>query len=152
MEEYIKKDHGTDDGVSGKFVMEMMLLLARLVGAILGVVVIVTGLKLAVKVFVLLYDGIFTPQLVADPLAAWAEAVGGSQLDIIVQGSTLHGAEVVSLAALGFCIVMMISISLGLVKAGGKVLYWVFPERRAKKPPTSLKSRNAPPPPITHLS
>jgi hypothetical protein len=118
-----------DDNVGFQHVFEFF----KLVGVLLGMVCIVIGLVFAVKIFMLVYGVLETPENMLSLLERWAEALGGEELKFNFEGSVVPLANVVAAGILGSSALILALISLGLITAGAKLVSWILFDRETIK-------------------
>jgi hypothetical protein len=125
---------GSYDDVGTGLGMAAILRFALAAAAFLGVLVIVLGIVYAIRTFDLIYTTVSTgPEAFGASLQKWSAAVGGDQLNFIIDGTTYHAAPIVALAVLGVATLVLVSISMRLILTGAKVVSWTLGDREAIK-------------------
>ena len=122
-----------NEEVGVSFSMQSFLQLIRAVGAIFGIIVIIIGLVYATRMFGLVFSVLNSPAIFQAHLDKWVEAVGGGELDVIVAGTTYHGARMVAIMILGGGTFILAWISIGLITVGAKTVSWTLSDREAVK-------------------
>jgi hypothetical protein len=137
---------GSYDDVGTGLGMASVLRFALAVAAFLGVLVIVLGIVYAVRTFDLVYSTVSAgPEAFESSIQKWAAAVGGEQLDFVIDGTTYHAAPVVALAVLGVGTLVLVWISMRLILTGAKVVSWTLGDREAiKQMIAQVSSRGGP--------
>lgn len=105
----------------------------RVVGAALGVVVIVVGLTYAMRMFGVVYGHLQSPEGVDPLLRKWAVAVGGEKLTLRLGEASYHGANVLAVMVLGGGTFILTWIAMGLMLTGAKILAWTTGDLAAVK-------------------
>ena len=127
MREYRQVDEGPS------FSLQSLLQIIRAVGAILGVIAIIIGLVYATRVFALVFTALQAPETFQVHLDKWATVVGGDELDVVIGGTTYHGARIIAIMVLGGGSTILAWISMGFIRAGAKTLSWTLSDREAVK-------------------
>jgi hypothetical protein len=126
------RDYGQKrDGNS--FSMQTVLRILRAVSAVLGIIAIIIGLMYATQMFTLLFSALQEPDSIHTYLEKWTEAVGGEELDIVIDGTTYPCANAIAITVLGGIVVCLAWISMGLILTGAKVVSWTLSDREAIK-------------------
>lgn len=126
------KDYGrenADTSFNGQFLLQVL----RAVGAVLGVIAIVTGLVYATRMFAVIFNTLHSPEVFQAHLEKWVAAVGGAQLDVVVGGIVIHVASLFAILVLGGGAAMLAWIAMGLILAGAKTMAWILGDREAVK-------------------
>ena len=127
MREYRPVDEGP------LFTLHSLLQIIRAIAAILGVIAIGIGLVYTTRVFDAVFTALHAPGAFQAHLDKWMLAVGGEQLDIVIAGTTYHGARSIAIMVLGSGATILAWISMGLVLAGAKTVSWTLSDREAVK-------------------
>lgn len=106
---------------------------ARVVGAILGAIAILIGLVYATRIFGLVFDALHKPEAFQAYLDKWAVAVGGPELDVVIDGATVHCARTTGLIVIGCGTAILAWIAMGFMVAGAKIIAWTVGDRQAVK-------------------
>ena len=131
MKDYARPDRKGEDTPS--FDMESVAVFGRLAATVLGLIVIVVGLVYAAKIFVSIYDTLWAPETLKAPLAKWADAVGGEDLDVELEGQTYHAARGLAVLVVVVFNLILAWISMGIMLTGAKIVSWTSSEREAVK-------------------
>ena len=105
----------------------------RIAGAVIGVIAMAFGLIYVTRVFSVLFTALRYPEKNKALIDGWIAAVGGNELDIVISGTTCHGANVVAVAVLGGGATVLAWLALALVLAGAKTISWTLSDREAVK-------------------
>jgi hypothetical protein len=103
----------------------------RVAAAALGVVAIIIGLVYATRVFGMAFTALRDPVGFGEHVEQWVAAVGGDQLDIVVENVTLRPARPVALMVLGGGTAILAWIAIGITLAGAKTLSWTLGDGEA---------------------
>jgi len=126
------RDYGQKrDGNS--FSMHTVLQILRAMSAVLGIVTIIIGVIYAAQIFSLLARALQEPDSIHTYLEIWTEAVGGDELDIVIDGTIYPCANAIAITVLGGIAVCLAWISMGLILTGAKVVSWTLSDREAVK-------------------
>ncbi len=127
------KDHGHEkQGIS--ISPQMWWPYVRALGAVIGVVVMVTGVAYAARIFNWIMDTLRAPDHFQPVLGGWVKALGGEQLDMVLEnGARIPVATLLAVVILGVGATLLIRISLGLITAGAKTLSCMLGDREAIK-------------------
>lgn len=115
------------------FNMQSFLQLIRATVAILGIIAIIIGLTYATRMFGLIYTTLQAPEAFQVHLDTWVAAVGGEELNIVVEGTTYPGARVVAIIVLGGGAAILAWIAMGFIRTGAKTVSWILGDREAVK-------------------
>jgi hypothetical protein len=118
---------------SNSFSLQPLFQIIRALGALFGMAIMLVGVVCVARVFSLIYRALHAPVTLQALLREWTEAVGGAQLDIIVAGTTLHGANYVALGVLGGGGTVLAWIGMGLIVAGAKTVSLTLSDHEAIK-------------------
>lgn len=127
MKDYEPPSHGV------AFSMESLLQGIRAIAAVLGVIAVIIGVVYATRTFHLIYTALSGPETFQASLDQWASAVGGKELDVVIDGSTYPGAKIVAIIVLGGGAAILAWISMGLIVTGAKAICWTLGDREAVK-------------------
>jgi len=105
----------------------------RLVATGLGIVAVLVGLVCAVAIFAEIYGTAKDPASIEDTLAQWAEAIGGTAIQVEIDGESFPVARAAAVAVLGVTGVMLCWLAVGIMLAGAKVVSWTSGDYRAAK-------------------
>lgn len=105
----------------------------RLVVTILGIIVILVGLWLAIKIFGAIYSAATGPEAFAPTIKQWTEAVGGEKLKLTYTGGELQLAPVLAILFLGGSGFLLTWLAMGIMLTGAKIIAWTSGEREAIK-------------------
>lgn len=110
-----------------------LLQFIRALAAILGLISIIIGLTYATRMFSLGLETLRSPEIFQVHLDKWAEAVGGEDLNVMIEGTTLDVARGVALLILGGGATILAWISLAFISIGAKTVSWTLSDHEAIK-------------------
>ena len=113
--------------------MQTLLYGLRAAGAVIGLITMGVGLTYTLKLLALILDALKHPEKVERLLTMWQDALGGEQLDLIVQDVSVHTGPLLAIAVLGGLTLLLPKISIALITAGAKVLAETLGDREAVK-------------------
>jgi len=67
------------------------------------------------------------------PLAKWTDAVGGEDLDVVLEGQTYHAARGLAVLVVVVFNLILAWIAMGIMLTGAKIVSWTSSEREAVK-------------------
>jgi hypothetical protein len=109
--------------------------LVRGIGAAIGLIMMVTGIVYAVRLFRWIYEGVKSPERITDLIRRWGDGLGGGEsieLDLgelgMIPLSDLVGGLIVGLATL-----VLVRIALLFITEGSKVIQNALGEKEAIK-------------------
>lgn len=105
----------------------------RAVGGLFGLLVILVGLICSIRVFGLIMDGLQSPDNFGVQFDKWVEAVGGSEWDLVLGETTIHGARFIAFGVIGVGTLILVGLSLTLLKAGANVIKLTVGDKDAVK-------------------
>ena len=103
----------------------------RLCASAVGIVTILIGLWLALKLFGTIAQGLRTPDAFSETWKQWAAVVGGDGLKLKVGEQEAAFAPAASVAAVGMGLSLLTWLSLGIMLTGAKIVAWASGEREA---------------------
>ena len=105
----------------------------RLAASAVGIVVILVGLWLAIRLFGAVAEGLQSPEAHRETLRQWAAVVGDKGIKIKVGEQEFDLAPAIALAAVGLGLVLLTWLSLGVMLTGAKIVSFASGEREAVK-------------------
>ena len=94
----------------------------KAVGGLFGLLIIMVGLFCAIRVFGMIAEALRSPDEFGVQFEKWVEAVGGSQMDLVLGENTLHLARFVALGVVGVGTLILSGISFALIRTGAQVI------------------------------
>ncbi|MCL4693463.1 MAG: hypothetical protein KJ060_13260 [Candidatus Hydrogenedentes bacterium] len=105
----------------------------RFGGAIIGIVLIVTGVTFVLKIFGVIVTTLNNPGNIRTLVADWAQLIGNENLTIVFEGDEVALAPVIAIGILACGGLVLASISIQLITNGAKVISITLGEREAIK-------------------
>lgn len=105
----------------------------RLCASVVGIVTILIGLWLALKLFGAVAEGLRSPDAFSETWKQWAAVVGGDGLKLKIGEEEVAFAPAASVAAVGMGLCLLTWLSLGVMLTGAKIVAWASGEREAVK-------------------
>jgi hypothetical protein len=105
----------------------------RFAASAVGIVTMLVGLWLAVKLFGAIAEGLQSPEAYRNSIEQWTALVGGDELKVKLGEQPVALAPIIALAAIGLGLVLLTWLSLGIMLAGAKIVSWSSGEREAVK-------------------
>ena len=105
----------------------------RLAASAVGIVTILIGLWLAIKLFGAIAEGVQSPEAYRDTIQQWTALVGGDALKIKAGEQEFALGPIVALAAVGLGLVLLTWLSLGVMLTGAKIVSYNSGDREAVK-------------------
>ena len=103
----------------------------RIVSAAVGLIVILVGLGYTVRLLNAAFRVLGAPDGAAPAVTAWAEALGGESLNIVVPDHTYPGARVAAMLALGGGAVFLGWLATTVMAVGARIIVWTTTDREA---------------------
>lgn len=110
---------------------EMLRAGFRAVAALLGVVLILTGVYFAVELFSLGYAAVSEPDRFRTVIDRWAEFIGGEQEEFVFNPQFKVSPRVFAFFALGGWAVFMIWLCQMVITSGARIVYWMGTDANA---------------------
>ena len=126
------RDYGRGED-SGSFDMEVFFQMVRLLGAIVGIVIIIVGFAFAVGIYRRIAATLGAPGGFKEVLEEWIRIVGGNDLNLVVGEKEFHCANILGVLILGGGGLVLAWIAMGLILTGAKVASWMLSDREAIK-------------------
>jgi len=105
----------------------------RIVGSVIGLVVLVVGVFFAIRLFGAIYATLSDPTPKEQIVEKWAQFVGGDELNVVVQDRTYRPARQVAIFCLGLGTFLLVWVTLGIAAAGAKIISLTASDREAIK-------------------
>lgn len=100
----------------------------RLVIAFIGLICMIIGIMMIIKVFNLFYAFLAGPSTLAATFDAWAKALGGNELAVDINGKSHPLARVLTVVILCVGSVFLTYLSTGVMTTGAKMIHHVSDE------------------------
>ncbi len=114
-------------------IMDTVLQVIRLCGAVIGLVLIVTGLVFALKLFGVIATTLNTPGNLQGLVEQWSRLVGNDSLKAVYEGQTMELGPLVAVGILGVGGLVLVSIAFRLITVGANVISITVGEKEAIK-------------------
>jgi hypothetical protein len=123
----------TNTSTSSSFSMQSALQGFRVMGALLGIIAMITGLVYTSKLFTMVLYVLKTPDAAHSIFKNWATALGDNQLILTVQGDSFDMTLIATLLIVGTGALLLTYIALTLITTGAKILSWTLGDKEAIK-------------------
>lgn len=117
----------------GSFSLQSVLKIIRAAGALLGVVAILIGLVYVTRMFTMVFNALHNPDGFRLYLEKWVAAIGGQEMDFIVDGIQYHSSTILAIAVIGVGVILLVWLSMALILAGAKTVSWLLSDRDAMR-------------------
>ena len=114
-------------------VVETIKTIISLLATILGLVVIIIGLKYAMDMFQLIFTILKSPAYLAGVIHQMAESIGGSAVDLKLEGRAVPLANIMALMVYCCGALLMAWLTLVMMHTGAKIVSLTAGDRRAVK-------------------
>ncbi len=105
----------------------------RLIATLTGILTILLGLWLAVKLFGAIAHGVQSPDAYKDTFQQWTAVLGGDQLKIKLGEQEIAVGPALAVGAVGMGLSLLTWLTLGIMLTGAKVVSWTSGDREAVK-------------------
>ncbi len=105
----------------------------RLIVAIVGILTILTGLWLALKLFGTIALGLESPDAFKETFAQWTAVLGGDRLKIKLGEQEFAVGPALAVGAVGMGLSLLTWLAMGVMLTGAKIVSWSSGEREAVK-------------------
>src|SRR3569623_36080 len=107
--------------------------IARLFASTVGIIAIVIGLWLALKLFGAVAEGLQSPDAYKETFQQWTALLGGDRLKIKVGDQELARGPTAALGAVSIGLMVLTWLTLGVMLTGAKIVSWTSTDREAVK-------------------
>jgi hypothetical protein len=107
--------------------------IARLFASTVGIIAIVIGLWLALKLFGAVAEGLQSPDAYKETFQQWTALLGGDRLKIKVGDQELALGPTAALGAVSIGLMLLTWLTLGVMLTGAKIVSWTSTDREAVK-------------------
>lgn len=105
----------------------------RLIATLTGILTILIGLWLAVKLFGAIAQGLQSPDAFKATFQQWTAVLGGDQLKVKLGEQELVIGPTLAVGAVGMGLSLLTWLSLGIMLTGAKIVSWTSGDREAVK-------------------
>ncbi len=107
--------------------------IARLFASTVGIIAIVIGLWLALKLFGAVAEGLQSPDSYKETFQQWTALLGGDRLKIKVGDQEFALGPMAALGAVSIGLMVLTWLTLGVMLTGAKIVSWTSTDREAVK-------------------
>lgn len=103
----------------------------RLCASAVGIVTILVGLWLAIKLFGAIAEGLQSPDAYRETIEQWTALAGGDAFKVKFEDQEIVLAPAAALVVIGLGLALLTWISLGVMLTGAKIVSWSSSDREA---------------------
>lgn len=107
--------------------------IARLFASTVGIIAILLGLWLALKLFGAVAEGLQSPDAYKETFQQWTALLGGDRMKVKVGDQELALGPTVALGAVSIGLMVLTWLTLGIMLTGAKIVSWTSTDREAVK-------------------
>jgi len=113
--------------------METIKSIAAVIATVIGLIVMVIGLKYTVDIFYFIYDALRTPELLNGMIQDMANSIGGDAFTLNVGKKVFPMANIMALMVYCGGSVALAWVAMGLIRTGARIVSWTSGDREAVK-------------------
>jgi hypothetical protein len=112
---------------------ESVAQLARIGTSVFGIVIIIVGLTMVLKIFGSIHDILVEPEAVDDLIGRWAKAMGGGDAPIKIEGTEVNLGRFAATIFLGMGGYVLSRIALSIMQSGARIVQMTTGDKEAVK-------------------